>query len=205
MVNTIEQFKGVISSRHGMAQANMFQVILPPIPGAGISANEINILCSSATLPGKQIQTIDRIIGTTNEKVAIGSVTDDASFTFRVLNDYGIKKYFDAWQNVAYNPNTQEIGYKSDYRKQVVINQLKKGQGFPLLDASANLFPNSPFPININLDVNLVTPSLIVYECKLLEAWPISVNSIALSNEADGLVDVTVQLAYTRWSGKFFN
>lgn len=205
MVNTIEQFKGVISSKHGMAQANMFQVILPPIPGAGISANEINILCSSATLPGKQIQTIDRIIGTSNEKVATGSVTDDASFTFRVLNDYGIKKYFDTWQNIAYNPNTQEIGYKSDYRKQVVINQLKKGQGFPLLDASATLFPKSGFPINVNLDVNYVTPSLVIYECKLLEAWPISVNSIALSNEPDGLVEITVQLAYTRWASRFTN
>lgn len=205
MVNTIEQFKGLISSKQGMAQANMFQVILPPIPGANILASEINLLCSSASLPGKQIETIERTIGTTHEKVAIGSVIDDASFTFRVLNDYGIKKYFDTWQNIAYNPDSREIGYKSDYRKQVVINQLKKGQGFPLFDLSNTLFPNSPFPININVDVNLVTSSLIIYECKLLEAWPISINTIDLNNELDGLVEVTVQLAYTKWTSRYFN
>lgn len=205
MVNTIEQFKSLVSKKHGLAQTNMFQVILPPIAGTNISANEINLLCSSVSLPGRQIQTVDRSIGTTNEKVATGSVTDDVAFTFKVLNDYGIKKYFETWQNVAYNPITQEIGYKSDYRKQVVINQFKKGQGFPILDASTTLFPKSPFPININLDVNLVNPALIIYECKLLEAWPISVNSIELNNDQDGLVEVSVQLAYTRWTSRYIS
>jgi len=205
MVNTIEQFKSVVSKRHGMAQANMFQVILPPIPGSAISANEINILCSSATLPGRQIQSVDRLIGTVSEKVATGSVTDDVTFSFRVLNDYGIRKYFETWQNIAYNPNTREIGYKSDYRKQVVVNQLKKGQGFPLIDASTTLFPKSPFPINVNLDVNLVSPASIVYECKLFEAWPINMDTVTLNNDQDGLIEITVQLAYTRWSSRYIN
>lgn len=205
MVGTIEQFKSVVSKRHGMAQANMFQVILPPIPGSNISASEINLLCSAVSLPGRQIQTADRVIGTVNEKVAIGSVTDDVSFTFRVLNDYGIKKYFDVWQKIAYNPDTREIGYKSDYRKQVVINQLKKGQGFPVLDASTTLFPKSPFPINIDLDVNLVTPASIIYECKLIDAWPISMNTVELNNDQDGLVEINVQLAYTRWTSRYIS
>ena len=205
MVGTIEQFKSVVSKRHGMAQANMFQVILPPIPGSNISASEINLLCSAVSLPGRQIQTADRVIGTVNEKVAIGSVTDDVSFTFRVLNDYGIKKYFDVWQKIAYNPDTREIGYKSDYRKQVVINQLKKGQGFPVLDASTTLFPKSPFPINIDLDVNFVTPASIIYECKLIDAWPISMNTVELNNDQDGLVEINVQLAYTRWTSRYIS
>jgi len=184
MVNTIEQLKSVVSKKHGMAQANMFQVILPPIAGSTLSANEINILCSAVTLPGRQIQTIDRLIGTVSEKVAIGSVTDDVSFTFKVLNDYGIKRYFETWQNIAYNPNTLAMGYKSDYRKQVIINQFKKGQ---------------------NVDVDTVNSASIIYECTLLEAWPISVNSIELNNDQDGLVEVVVQLAYTRWTSKYFN
>jgi hypothetical protein len=203
MVNTIDQFKGLISSKQGLAQANMFQVILPPIAGSNISANEINLLCSAVTLPGMQIETIERVIGTSHEKVATGSVLDDISFTFRVLNDYGIKKYFDTWQKVAYNPDTHEIGYKSDYRKQVVINQLKKGARIPIINST--LFPNSPFPINVNLDLNIVAASQIIYECKLLEAWPISINTIELNNEQDGLVDITVQLAYTRFTSRFIN
>jgi hypothetical protein len=205
MVNTIEQFKSVVSKRHGMAQANMFQVILPPIAGSSLSANEINILCSSATLPGRQIQTVDRFIGTVSEKVATGSISDDLSFTFKVLNDYGIRKYFETWQDLAYNQTTQQIGYKKDYCKQVIVNQLKKGQGFPLIDASTTLFPNSPFPININLDINLVNPASIIYECKLLEAWPINMDTVTLNNDPDGLVEVTVQLAYTRWSSRYIN
>ncbi len=199
MVNTIEQFKGTISSGGGLARTNLFQVILPAIPGATISASDINILCSSVTLPGRQVQTMERLIGTKVEKIANGAVMDDVTFTFRVLNDYGIKKYFEAWQKIAYNPDTYQIGYKSDYGKQVVINQLKKGQGFPVFDVSTTLFPKSPFPINIGLDVNLVSSSMIINQTKLFGAWPVTINSIDLNNELDGLVEYTVQLAYTKW------
>lgn len=199
MVNTIEEFKGLISSKGGMARTNLFQVILPSIPGANITPGEINLLCSSVSLPGRQVQTIERQIGTKVEKIANGAVVDDVTFTFRVLNDYGIKKYFEQWQKIAYDPNTYQIGYKSDYGKQVVINQLKKGQGFPLFDASTVLFPKSAFPININLDINLVSSSMVINQTKLFGAWPVTINAVDLNNEQDGLVEYTVQLAYTRW------
>lgn len=184
MVNTIEEFKGLISSKGGMARTNLFQVILPSIPGANISPGQINLLCSSVSLPGRQVQTVERQIGTKVEKIANGAVVDDVTFSFRVLNDYGIKKYFDQWQKIAYNPSTYQIGYKSDYGKQVVINQLKKGQ---------------TFPTNVNLDVNPVSSSMIINQTKLFGAWPITINSIDLNNEQDGLVEYTVQLAYTTW------
>lgn len=199
MVNTIEEFKGLISSKGGMARTNLFQVILPSIPGADITPGEINLLCSAVSLPGRQVQTIESMIGTKVEKIANGAVTDEVSFTFRVLNDYGIKKYFEQWQKLAYNPETYQIGYKSEYGKQVVINQLKKGQGFPLFDAASTLFPNSGFPINIGLDVNLVTPAMIVNQTKLFGAWPVTINAIDLNNEQDGLVEYSVQLTYTKW------
>lgn len=199
MVNTIEEFKGIIGKGGGLARTNLFQVILPPIPGTNTTAGELNLLCSSVSLPGRQIQTVESIIGTKVEKISNGSVTDDVTFTFRVLNDYSVKKYFEAWQKIAYNPNTYQIGYKSDYGKQVIINQLKKGQGFQLFDASTTLFPKSAFPININLDVNLVSSAMVVNQTKLFGAWPITINSIDLNNEQDGLVEYTVQLAYTKW------
>lgn len=199
MVNTIEEFKGLISTKGGMARTNLFQVILPPIPGATITSGEINLLCSSVSLPGRQVQTLERQIGTKVEKIANGAVMDDVTFSFRVLNDYGIKKYFEQWQKIAYNPDTYQIGYKSDYAKQVVINQLKKGQGFPIYDASTTLFPKSAFPININLDVNLISSASIINQTKIFGAWPITINSIDLNNEQDGLVEYTVQLAYTKW------
>ena len=199
MVNTIEEIKGLVSTKGGMARTNLFQVILPSIPGATATPGEINLLCSSVTLPGRQVQTLERQIGTKVEKIANGAVIDDVTFTFRVLNDYGIKKYFEQWQKIAYDPNTYQIGYKSDYARDIPINALKKGQGFPLFDASTILFPKSAFPININLDVNLVSSSLIINQTKLFGAWPITINSIDLNNEQDGLVEYTVQLAYTKW------
>lgn len=199
MVNAIEELKGLVSTKGGVARTNLFQVILPSIPGANATPREINLLCNSVTLPGRQVQTVERQIGTKVEKIANGAVMDDMSFSFRVLNDYGIKKYFEQWQKLAYDPNTYQIGYKSDYGKQVVINQLKKGQGFPFFDASTTLFPKSSFPINVNLDINLISSAQIINQTKLFGAWPVTINSIDLNNEQDGLVEYTVQLAYTKW------
>jgi len=38
-----------------------------------------------------------------------------------------------------------------------------------------------------------------VYSVELIEAFPTTISTIELSNELDGLLEVTVQMSYTRW------
>ena len=116
MASSIDEIKALANTKLGFARANRFLVTLPTnfgggggliggvlgllnLGGGGASGRELNILCSNATLPSKAILTNDRRIGMEFQKVAYGYAVDDVSMTFYLMNDYGVKEYFDAWRN----------------------------------------------------------------------------------------------------------
>ena len=203
---TIDELKGAASAKLGFARANNFLVELPSVSGGGFlggilssfipsvpgvftpptSGSEINLLCKSVQLPGRQITTHQRAIGAINEKVAYGYAVDDVSISFHLLNDYGMKNYFDKWMSSIVNPETNEIGYKNNYAKSVKIHQLRK----PLINKSTSLGV-------ANISIGIGGGS--VYTVELLEAFPTTVNAISFSDELDGLIEVNVQLSYTNW------
>jgi hypothetical protein len=211
----IEQLKGKLTSKNGIAMANQFAVSLPSI--GEIDQRELNVICKDVTLPGRQIMSLDRNVGIFNEKVANGFGVEDVSITFYVLNDYGVKRYFDAWANkmvgMSYKAKPEasvedasgeekeavkraqaefantlkmgEVGYKNDYCKSIVIRQLRK----PIARFGFDLGP---------LDFNFDVAGASIYSVELLEAFPTSLNSIQLSNDGQ-LVECTMQFSYTNW------
>lgn len=204
MVAPVESFKGLFSSKRGVAQSNLFQVNLPSL--AGVTSTELNLLCKDVTIPGHQIVTYEKEIGTVKEKVAYGDMHDDVTMTFLMLNDYGAKKYFDTWQQLAYDKDNFQIGYKSDYVKDVQISQLRKGVSFPGINTNFEL--GNLGPINFNLNINLGTGSSTrpsyVFTCTLTDAWPVSVDSIQLNNEQDGLVELRATFTYTKYKTQYY-
>ncbi len=229
----IEQLKGSLISKNGMAFANQYSVELPTGVGptqknklSGLDMRTGNLLCKSVTMPGKQISTIDRQVGIYNEKIVNGFVVEDVTMTFYVLNDYGVKKYFDSWRKhmvgeisldsklpipeekkdgeppTAEEVEAQErkekeikdghtmdkgaVGYKDDYSGVIKIHQLRK----PIARVGFDLGP-------LSFDFDLLGAS--IYSVELIDAFPTAVNSIELSNEANGLVEMSVTFAYTNW------
>lgn len=214
MAVSIDDFLSEVSSGGGMAMGNMFRVQLPPIND---NAREMTILCTRCDLPGRQITTTDSRSGTEVEKVAYGYLVSDVSMSFYILNDYKTRSYFEEWQNLAFNQETQTIGYHSDYTKDVVIQQLKKGVAFPI--AKKKLFDAGKIPSSIRgrlprlgpldfaqgeFDLNALLPEDVVYECKLINAFPTSMNVLPLATGEGGLMEVTVQLSYKNWESKNF-
>jgi hypothetical protein len=136
MTYSIDQLKGEISRGGGVAKANLFRVILPIIPeiylnltGADIPYSQsMNVLCKNAILPGRQLLTADRVIGTISQKVAYGFANEEVTLTFTGLNNYVVRKYFEDWQHYAMNPNSFEVKYKTEYAKTVTIQQLNNLQ-----------------------------------------------------------------------------
>ena len=208
---TIDELKGMASAKLGFARNNNFLVELPTLSANGIlsgilgrfasfvpsipgitndapqsNSRELNVLCESVTMPGKQILTHERRIGNVFEKVGYGYAVDDISMTFYLLNDYGVKNYFDAWMETVFSSDTYEPGYKKDYAKTVKIHQLRK----PIVGLSQGIGP-----IQINLGVGAGS----VYSVELIDAFPTTIQQIDFTNEQDGLVRVTVQMSYTNW------
>ena len=216
-VQTIDDLKALVSKKGGVARANVFAVALPPI--AGLRSRELNLLCSSANLPGRQIMTQERDIGLISQKVANNQAYDDVSLTFRCLNDYGIREYFEAWQDRCINQNSLEVGYLNEYAFNMKIHQLARGFGAPTYQTPFGL-PKLPPMANavidtflggtplggvINalrgeIDLGFIGQSDTVYSCELIQAFPTSMGSIQLSDGAmDGVVELTVQLSYKNW------
>ena len=206
MASSVDELKALANTKLGFARPNRFLVTFPTsfggsggilgsvlgllnIGGGGASGRELNILCSNTTLPAKVTLTSERRIGMEFQKVAYGYAVDDVSMTFYLMNDYGVKEYFDAWRNSAIpedGGNAFTSNYKSSYAKSITIHQLRQ----PLKGFSRQVGP-------IRFGLGLGGGS--VYSVELLEAFPVATSAIELNNELDGLVQLTVTFAYTNW------
>ena len=206
MASSVDELKALANTKLGFARPNRFLVTFPTsfggsggilgsvlgllnIGGGGASGRELNLLCSNTTLPAKVTLTSERRIGMEFQKVAYGYAVDDVSMTFYLMNDYGVKEYFDAWRNSAIpedGGNAFTSNYKSSYAKSITIHQLRQ----PLKGFSRQVGP-------IRFGLGLGGGS--VYSVELLDAFPVGTSAIELNNELDGLVQLTVTFAYTNW------
>lgn len=163
---TIEQLKGKFST--GVSRADRFRVFLPP--EFGVSGETVNALCRAVNIPGRQIITNERTIGMMTQKMPYGFLSEDVNLTFLLTQDYSMRTYFENWQRKIIGFDTYEVAYKSDYAKDVIIQQLNHK------DES------------------------VVYSCKLIKAFPSTMNAIELGDENQNqLVQLNVQLSYTVW------
>jgi len=187
---SVDEFKGAISK--GIAVPNMFRVYLPALPGV-VTARQLNLLCKDVQLPGRQILTNERVIGMKQVKQAYGYASEDVTMTFYVTNDYGLKQYFEAWQDLIITD--KELNYPDEYGFEVRIEQLQKGAALDLpVDINFNLFG-----LNIDIDFDLFKDTKSIYTCVLDKAFPTTMNAIQLNNEQGGLVELNVQLSYKDW------
>lgn len=129
--------------------------------------------CDSVTMPGKQILSVDRRIGTSFQKVAYGYATPDIAASFLVSSDHWIPLKLKEWQHQAVFGKNQGgyhvPSYKNEYVKTITIHQLdKKGNKLGGV--------------------------------KLLKAYPTSVNSMEFSNAGESqILRITCEFSYHRF------
>lgn len=201
---SVDQLKTLVNSKLGYASANQFMVTLPtdfqsrsilgtitslitnPVGAltGGNGSNELNILCNRVSLPGRQVLTTDRTIGMERQRMAYGYAVSEVSMSFYMMNDYGAKKYFDQWYALTVPDRSGKANYKVNYAKSVKIHQLKK----PVRNINLGAGP-------FNFDIGLGGGA--IYTVELVDAFPVTIQAIELSNDLDGLVQLTVDLAYT--------
>ena len=179
---SIEQLKSEISRGGGLARPNQFLVQLP-----SAESRALNILCTRASLPGKQILTHDRRINMQFEKVAYTFGVDDVSLSFLLTNDYSAKVYFDNWRKKIINEETLTVNYKTEYQESVRIHQLKR----PIAPSINRGGGSNRLDVNIREDT--------VYSVELIDAFPTTLQAIEFTNELDAIAEFTVQLSYTNF------
>jgi len=215
MVYSVDQLKSVIGSGGGVAKTNLFKVTLPSLGNPnGNASREHNLLCKAVNIPGKNLVSAERTIGAIQVQQVNGITYGDVSMTFMVLNDFGIKDYFDRWQSLAFNEDKYEARYKTEYEKTVVISALKKGVGLPVYQTSLGLpkLPSNlqnrlpkigPFDLaQGELDLDFITDDQITYEVTLNRAFPKIVSGFEYTDEADGIAELIVELNYDSYRTK---
>jgi hypothetical protein len=173
---TIEDLKATISKKGGLARANRFRVIFTPptqsllnlnpqtIISSVISGNfsaknlindprDIDILCDSVSIPGRQISTIDYIAEKQSVKIPYGELHDDVTCTFLLTNDYYMKTVFDSWIGSIVDIDQYSLAYKKDITTDVIIQQLDE-ENTPIYGVKLE----GAFPTTVN-DIELSNES----------------------------------------------
>jgi hypothetical protein len=145
-MSTIDTLKSVVGKRGGLAKANRFNVMFTPptqsllnlSPSAiiGVLAGgqsvkslisdprDISLLCQGASIPGRQITTLDYQAEKQVVPIPYAVIDEDVTLKFLMTSDYYIKRMMDDWVSSIVNLETYQVGYKKDFACDVIIQQL---------------------------------------------------------------------------------
>jgi len=177
MSYSIEELKGLFSGSGGIARTNRYRIVIPTegldFDTSYISGNNLDLLCKSTSMPGRQMLTFDRMVGPFLEKVAYGYAVDDVTMTFIGLNDYAVRRFFGDWHNYIFDQESGVLKYKDSYTTDITIASLTQ---------------------------NTDTISESNYKIKLYDAFPTQLLNVELSNDLNATVDISATFSYTRWN-----
>lgn len=170
-------FHSFISSvkKHGLARTNRYLVTFTPPPliltDLGINAFSVDVFCNTVTMPGVTFTTVPDKVYGDTIEMPSNKSYGELSMELFVDTGFRTRYMFEKWMNMIEDTDTRNFGYYEDYAA-------------------------SPVVINI-LDVN----GAVTYSMILQEAYPISMNSVQLSQAAaQAPYLLTVQFKYRRYT-----
>ena len=174
MPYNISSFTSQISAK-GLASANKFYVKFTSVPSIALGSNtyqDLNIMCESAVLAGRNVQSLlDRQYGLNREVAYNGPTYNPITLSFLCTKDYTEKRILDRWNNMIVDISKgYDVAYYNTYIGEMTISAL---------------------------DVTGKTTYSIHYK----ECWPKTVNQVELNHSTQNTpVRVTVEMAYAYWT-----
>lgn len=212
VIGNIEQLKTLMGQSQGFQRPNLFRVQLPPIDG--YDTKDLNLICKAVTLPGRQLGTIEKQMGTFKHDIVNAMTLSEVTMVFHVPSTHVVKNYFEEWQSAAWSRG--EVGYYKDYARDIVIETLKKGTSIglfnkqiPFLDkvnpTIRNRLPDiGPFKLSQGeIDLDLSTNDEPSYTCRLIEAIPTTLGDIQLGDDQENaIMEITISFKFKDWYSK---
>jgi len=210
-MSSIDNLKAIVSQKNGLARGNRFNVIFTPPSQSLLNLNpdvligsllsgsfnaknlisdprDISLLCQSASLPGRQVTTLDYQAEKQTVPVPYAFIDEDVTCKFLLTNDYYMKIIFDDWLSAILDLDTYEVGYKKDFATDVVVQQLdlenKPVYGVRLVNA----FPTSVTGVELDSASTEVQELNVVFSYdKYIPEGPTSTRLSGVSNILDAL------------------
>ena len=176
----------------GLAQTSVYQVKVQPPREVdqsmgGIYAKygrDIDLLCTSTTLPGSSLATHDVTADYqgVSEKMVYRRIYDNnIDMTFYVDKRYKVIDFFDGWMNFITGMNNNYDGYR-DSRNGFRMN-----------------YPRSyKTPIFLTKFEKNITDEAVYYE--FVDAFPIALNATPVSYDTSDILKVNVSFSYVRYT-----
>lgn len=158
----ISEFQAEVANR-GLARQNRFQV---SIPNTG-DLRLFNLFCQSASLPGATVQVKKQnLFGPAYIRPANINYGEQISLSFLCDKDMQIRKGFDEWLHQVINKSSFTVAYKSDYARDVLIDQLNEKEEITYSIRLVEAFPVSIGALALNqsaLDRFHILPVTLAY------------------------------------------
>ena len=162
--NEIDDLEASISKHGGLAPSNRFNIIFTPPTVSLINLNptniignlinnsfswrdlindprDISLLCKTATLPSRNINTAVHTEHREEQKFVTGKQDGDITTVFYITNDMYIKTMFDGWMDHIFDSDGYRANYKDDFTTDVTIQQVNR-RGHPVYGVrSIKAFP----------------------------------------------------------------
>jgi len=125
-LTSIQDLQGTIKKRAGLARTNRFRIIIPTtlFGLTSVDNGDLNLLCESCSLPGRQILSTDFSVWRNENKIPTGYSDEDVTCVFNLTNDYFVKDLFDKWLVKIINPDSYLIEYTPDFSCTITLQQL---------------------------------------------------------------------------------
>ena len=110
-------------NNEGIQHSNKFEVRIAPGPGAKVAREGIVLRCESVSMPGRTLNSITdaNFFGPTREIVDGVTYAEDVTCAFIADGKFEIRKFFEEWQERAFNHTTWEVKYHNEYAGKVDI------------------------------------------------------------------------------------
>ena len=153
--SNISKFSTAITQR-GLASPNKFKVdIKPPSKlslGQGANLPRLNLMCESAPVAGRTVQSIlDRQYGVNREVAYNGPTYTPITLAFLISSDYSEKKIFDRWNDYVVSiKKGWDVAYYDNYVGQMTITTLDRDLTEMHIQTYHECYPKTVAAIELN-------------------------------------------------------
>ena len=148
----LDEFISNFSSYGGPAHLNRFEVLImsPTEANPSIQTDRyVSFKIVSLTLPGKNIRTVtnENVYGPTHEMAQGLTYAESVDMKFYLSAEHRERQYMLNWMDFIYKPDTYNLEYYNNYKRDISIYQLNKRDekitGIKLIDC----YPKTISPI----------------------------------------------------------
>ena len=175
---SIDEFMARVDNLGGPAKSNKFsvEVTKPRSMLSSVTADTINFLAKSASLPGKALATTNYRHGGQYDLVVPYETTQEP-VTIKIMNtgNHTPRIFWNDWFNHIQNMNTYNMEYYEKFIGTVVISHYRD-------------------------DDENIDPSKAAYQVTLHEAYPKTMSAIEVGWEAGEFQDFDIDIQYSWWT-----